>query len=230
MLDKNLKPWLLEVNNSPSYNTDSAFDKQIKGNLIRNTFKMLNVSQHDRKTVKTMERLEYEKRGHRSEAEQQIRDEERGEFYRKYFEQRAKHEEANLDMYERIYPSDNPVRMKQYKEILVKAKSMWIEATGGNSTKKTAKPQPSAKTSTKKDKAVKKTLISPFKKIYETSEVAKLKIKHKSKSNAETSIKKNLVDKTKDSQRSEVTATERRNSIEYVPQELHFSDSKGKCF
>jgi len=58
LLDKNLKPWLLEVNNSPSYNTDTPLDKQIKADLVRNTFKILGVSQSDRKVVKTMEKIE----------------------------------------------------------------------------------------------------------------------------------------------------------------------------
>jgi len=58
ILDKNLKPWLLEVNNSSSYNIDSPLDKQIKGDLVRDTFRILGISQHDRKIVKAMEKLE----------------------------------------------------------------------------------------------------------------------------------------------------------------------------
>jgi hypothetical protein len=34
MIDSNLKPWLLEVNHSPSMNTDSTLDLKIKGNMI----------------------------------------------------------------------------------------------------------------------------------------------------------------------------------------------------
>ena len=37
MLDSNLKPWLIEVNHAPSLSTDSAFDHQIKSNLVLET-------------------------------------------------------------------------------------------------------------------------------------------------------------------------------------------------
>jgi len=108
MLDRNHRPWLLEVNNSPSYNTDTPFDKHIKGELIRNTFKMLNITQTDKKTVKTMERLEYQKRGNRPEEDQLKLDLERESFYKKYFDNRYKQEEKNLGDFERIFDASCP--------------------------------------------------------------------------------------------------------------------------
>ena len=44
MLDSQLKPWLLEVNQSPSFKTDSQLDRRVKGELIRDTLTLLNVS------------------------------------------------------------------------------------------------------------------------------------------------------------------------------------------
>lgn len=44
MLDQNLKPWLLEVNQSPSFKTDAGLDTRVKGELIRDTLKLLNVT------------------------------------------------------------------------------------------------------------------------------------------------------------------------------------------
>lgn len=38
LLDKKLKPWLLEVNHLPSFNDDTDVDKEIKANLIQDTF------------------------------------------------------------------------------------------------------------------------------------------------------------------------------------------------
>lgn len=99
-----MKPWLLEVNSGPSYNMDTPLDKMIKVNLIKCTFKLLNVSQNDKKIVKMMEKFEYDKRGHRPELEQTKIDNERKEFYRKYFEKREKYENENLGDYEKIYP------------------------------------------------------------------------------------------------------------------------------
>jgi tubulin polyglutamylase TTLL6/13 len=44
LIDAKGKPWLLEVNHSPSFTTDAAVDKKIKGDLIRQTFDLLNVN------------------------------------------------------------------------------------------------------------------------------------------------------------------------------------------
>ena len=49
MIDSKLKPWLLEINQSPSFATDSAFDYNLKKNLMEDTFRLLNLSS-DRKT------------------------------------------------------------------------------------------------------------------------------------------------------------------------------------
>jgi len=34
MIDRKLKPWLLEVNHAPSLATDSAFDMKVKKKLV----------------------------------------------------------------------------------------------------------------------------------------------------------------------------------------------------
>jgi tubulin polyglutamylase TTLL6/13 len=43
-LDSNLKPWILEVNHSPSFTTDTPLDFKIKKNLIADTIRLLNLS------------------------------------------------------------------------------------------------------------------------------------------------------------------------------------------
>jgi tubulin polyglutamylase TTLL6/13 len=52
MLDKKLKPWLLEVNESPSFNDDTDVDKDIKGALITDTFRLLNVKPKGKQQIK----------------------------------------------------------------------------------------------------------------------------------------------------------------------------------
>jgi tubulin polyglutamylase TTLL6/13 len=44
MLDKDCKPYLLEVNNSPSFSTDSPLDEKVKGDLIRDTIRLLGLT------------------------------------------------------------------------------------------------------------------------------------------------------------------------------------------
>ena len=44
MIDKYFKPWLIEVNQSPSFATDSPLDYEVKKNVLRDTFSLLNVN------------------------------------------------------------------------------------------------------------------------------------------------------------------------------------------
>lgn len=55
MLDKNIKPWLLEVNESPSFNDDTEVDKKIKGQLIEDTFRLLDLKKMDKQRIKDIE-------------------------------------------------------------------------------------------------------------------------------------------------------------------------------
>jgi Tubulin-tyrosine ligase family len=44
LIDSKFKPYLLEVNASPSFGTDSSLDYKIKKNVIGDAFRMLNFS------------------------------------------------------------------------------------------------------------------------------------------------------------------------------------------
>ena len=49
LLDSNLKPYLLEVNHTPSFHTDTPLDFQIKKNLIFDTLILANVTNKAKK-------------------------------------------------------------------------------------------------------------------------------------------------------------------------------------
>lgn len=52
MLDQKCKPYLLEVNHSPSFSTDSPLDEKVKGELIRDTIQMLGLSKQRKNIYK----------------------------------------------------------------------------------------------------------------------------------------------------------------------------------
>jgi tubulin polyglutamylase TTLL6/13 len=52
MFDSKLKPWLIEVNYSPSFGTDTPLDNKVKLDLISDTIKMLNLSLKRKKKLK----------------------------------------------------------------------------------------------------------------------------------------------------------------------------------
>jgi tubulin polyglutamylase TTLL6/13 len=49
MLDDALKPWLLEVNHTPSFTADTPLDLHIKKNLILDTLCVVDVSHNNKK-------------------------------------------------------------------------------------------------------------------------------------------------------------------------------------
>ena len=44
MIDKNFKPWLIEVNQSPSFATDSPLDYDVKKAVVKDAFMLLNIN------------------------------------------------------------------------------------------------------------------------------------------------------------------------------------------
>ncbi|XP_062439846.1 tubulin polyglutamylase TTLL13 isoform X1 [Rhea pennata] len=51
LLDRKLKPWLLEVNHSPSFTTDSRLDREVKDALLCDTINLINVHACDKRKV-----------------------------------------------------------------------------------------------------------------------------------------------------------------------------------
>jgi hypothetical protein len=62
ILDHKLKPWLLEVNHTPSFTADTPFDYKIKFDLISNTIRLLNMSAERKKEYKELTRSHIQNR------------------------------------------------------------------------------------------------------------------------------------------------------------------------
>ena len=62
MLDHKLKPWLIEVNHTPSFTTDTPLDKSIKKAVIRDTLKLMNISIKNKIKCKNKKRIELQQR------------------------------------------------------------------------------------------------------------------------------------------------------------------------
>ncbi len=59
LIDQDLKPWILEVNHSPSFKTDTPLDFKIKKNLIVDTIKLLNLTYAKKQKAKLHKQLEF---------------------------------------------------------------------------------------------------------------------------------------------------------------------------
>lgn len=49
LIDEKLKPWLIEINHTPSFSTDTPLDFKIKKDLIADTIKILNMTSSKKK-------------------------------------------------------------------------------------------------------------------------------------------------------------------------------------
>ena len=56
LIDENLKPWLLEVNLSPSMNTDSPLDVKIKTKMLVDLFNLVGLYVEDKHPKHKMEK------------------------------------------------------------------------------------------------------------------------------------------------------------------------------
>ncbi|KAG5456063.1 MAG: tubulin-tyrosine ligase family-domain-containing protein, partial [Olpidium bornovanus] len=68
LLDEKLKPWLMEVNISPSLNTNSQLDKVTKGELVRGLFNLVGVPPFQRRVRSPEEAAALAPRGYRLRA------------------------------------------------------------------------------------------------------------------------------------------------------------------
>ncbi|XP_045429435.1 tubulin polyglutamylase TTLL13P isoform X2 [Pipistrellus kuhlii] len=105
LLDHKLKPWLLEVNHSPSFTTDSRLDREVKDALLLDAMILANLRGCDKRKV-----MEEEKRRVKVrlfQCHQEIRREarrEQTELSQAALQDQECYEDSHLGGYRRIYP------------------------------------------------------------------------------------------------------------------------------
>jgi hypothetical protein len=62
MLDANLKAYLIEINQMPSFQTDSPLDMKVKKGVIHDTINLLNLSVKRKNRIKNQKKVELQKR------------------------------------------------------------------------------------------------------------------------------------------------------------------------
>ena len=117
MIDEDCKPWLIEVNQSPSFKADSGLDKRIKEKLVADTLNLLNLSQkrkqkwiHQYKKV-IRERMITGKKV-------KLTPEEREERISEHMRERDEYARANLGKFRMIYPCESAEKMTNYEELI----------------------------------------------------------------------------------------------------------------
>ncbi|KAJ7410131.1 Tubulin polyglutamylase TTLL7 [Willisornis vidua] len=139
LLDRKLKPWLLEINRAPSFGTDQKIDYDVKKGVLLNALKLLNIRTSDKRRNLAQQKAEAQKRlygqgsmkkllpGSSDWEKQRHTLERRKEELKERLAQvrkqisKEEHENRHMGNYRRIYPPDDKTLLEKYDSLLATA-------------------------------------------------------------------------------------------------------------
>ncbi|XP_063118748.1 tubulin polyglutamylase TTLL13 isoform X7 [Rattus norvegicus] len=104
LLDHKLKPWLLEVNHSPSFTTDSRLDREVKDALLCDAMNLINLRGCDKKKVIEEEKRRVKERLFPCHQQPREARREQLESSQAAMHDQELYEDSHLGGYRRIYP------------------------------------------------------------------------------------------------------------------------------
>ncbi|XP_054025186.1 tubulin polyglutamylase TTLL13 [Dryobates pubescens] len=139
LLDRKLKPWLLEVNHSPSFNTDTAIDCEVKDALLCDTLTLINLHAcSKRKVLEEDKQRAKERLLQGSQALRAPRHEELEAKQAAWLEQVEQYEESHRGGYRRIYPAWGAER---YQPFFRHSSSLFQETAASRAREECARQQ-----------------------------------------------------------------------------------------
>lgn len=142
LIDSCLKPWVIEINISPSFHVDTPLDFRIKKGVIEECIKLLNLSYKRKQKFKKKEKTEFQKRVFSGKIEKKTQEQ---RIIAKQDLDTKRHIKVNntglsvqeaevTENYRLIYPN---LEMEVYENFMNTAKLVWEEFTGsGNQPNK----------------------------------------------------------------------------------------------
>jgi tubulin polyglutamylase TTLL6/13 len=113
-LDSDLKPWVIEVNHTPSFSTDSPLDFKIKKGVILHTMRLLNLNYQRKAKYKKEKQEEFQNRAIRGKVNLS---KEMKELLRKKRDLNRNKVESKIETdYELIFPSPH-FNYEKYKHL-----------------------------------------------------------------------------------------------------------------
>ncbi|CAK7296131.1 Tubulin polyglutamylase TTLL13 [Vulpes lagopus] len=138
LLDHKLKPWLLEVNHSPSFTTDSRLDREVKDALLCDAMTLVNLRGCDKRKVMEEDKRRVKER--LFQCHQQPRDtrrEQRESSHVAVLDQ-ERYEDSHLGGYRRIYPGPD---MEKYSPFFKHNGSLFQETAASKAREECARQQ-----------------------------------------------------------------------------------------
>ncbi|XP_040326711.1 tubulin polyglutamylase TTLL7 isoform X1 [Herpailurus yagouaroundi] len=139
LLDRKLKPWLLEINRAPSFGTDQKIDYDVKRGVLLNALKLLNIRTSDKRRNLAKQKAEAQRRlygqnsikrllpGSSDWEQQRHQLERRKEELKERLAQvrkqilKEEHENRHMGNYRRIYPPEDKTLLEKYENLLAVA-------------------------------------------------------------------------------------------------------------
>ncbi|CAL8272809.1 unnamed protein product [Lota lota] len=136
LLDQKMKPWLLEVNHSPSFTTDSALDREVKDRLLYDTLVLVNLTACDRRRAEQNQRRQIRARLQGIHCRESIEDQAEQDMQR---EQRVlRYEDSHLGAYRRIFPREGG---EKYDKYFMHSSSLFQETAASRAREKCTREQ-----------------------------------------------------------------------------------------
>ncbi|KAL2791044.1 tubulin polyglutamylase TTLL13P, partial [Daubentonia madagascariensis] len=104
LLDHKLKPWLLEVNHSPSFTTDSRLDREVKDALLCDAMTLINLRGCDKRKVIEEDKRRVKERLFQCHQQPREARREQTESSHAAMLDQEQYEDSHLGGYRRIYP------------------------------------------------------------------------------------------------------------------------------
>lgn len=138
LLDKKLKPWVLEVNHSPSFTTDSRLDREVKDALLFDTLTLINLRACDKKKVIEEDKRKVKERLLQRNLPKEARREQLETSQAAWLEQVEKYEDNHLGGYQRIYPQG---KEDKYEKFFKHSSSLFQETAASRAREECARQQ-----------------------------------------------------------------------------------------
>lgn len=126
LLDEHCKPWLLEVNHTPSFTTDTPLDKKIKFKVIKDSLEIMNIAYRHRNNYFIRQRAQLQRRAVTGKLLKDTK-EKREELIGTARSRRDQYETKHLNGFTKIYPAEDSAI---YDHFITSAKCIWEEWTG----------------------------------------------------------------------------------------------------
>ncbi|KAG5279311.1 hypothetical protein AALO_G00076370 [Alosa alosa] len=134
LLDHRLKPWVLEVNHSPSFTTDSRLDREVKDKMLYDTLVLINLGACNRKQTREEEKRRLTDRLQPRDVRNRLQQLRQANS----MERALAYEDQHLGGYRRIFPRTNA---SDYDKFFQHGGSLFQETVASRAREKCARQQ-----------------------------------------------------------------------------------------